>query len=1030
MRTRFRQKIVAPSLSPLLITRGSGLAQVDDALHTFQIVALAAPAGWGKTTALAQWAAQHAAPVAWYTLDASDREPLLFLDYLLSAVEPFIPATREILEQLEHCPPSRLPDLFRDAALVIADTPTPFTLVLDDLHELDDTAADLPGTTLARDMLATLAAYAPHCRMVLASRTVPALGGLARLIAQGKAAMLDYTALQWSADDVQTLAVRHYRRELDAETARALVQRVDGWAVGVVLTLGQQLQSPGGQVASPADSLQLSHYFTEQIMNPLPRPLQAFLEDTSVLDDLSATLCDRLRGQHDSRRWLDEILRRSLFVDSRGEWLRYHSLFRDYLRDRLNRDPQRRAVLLRRAAELAQEQEGFEQALTCLLAIPAPEQAIALLRHAVPLLRRRSQQMTLLACLDRLSHLTAIPADLLLEQARTYTDMALWERAEQLVYVVIASGLNETRSEAKILAADISVMQREIKRAKSLLSEIVPDTLPLHLQLRYQITSGRVSVLGGNVAEAMTAFASAHELVADVEQSIHNDPIIAPYIHDNLGWAHMAKGEYQQALLHLHRAESYWQACGDAGRRAMTLNNLGSAAMGCGRYDEARDAFEQGISLARTAHRLRTEMELSYSLAELHLFNGHASQAHELFGYVYRLTEQLDIETNRVDSVAGALWTAVLVRDDSSVRYWQTMISGIDVSKHEEASVRLVLAEHYMQLERGQSTPDWKKIGAIHSTCAHSIHAFDKAALELLILSQQQFQAGHIEQHTWATTEQQLYLLKPEAQQLLLSFHQPTMAAVRQTRDVARQQAGISHITSIQVTVLGTFSCFINASDCPLAPLYRSLLLRLIDAGPGGVAVEQVWEDVWGSDELSMPALHQALRRLRLRTGLDVAAHNGVAALWSGWEQLVYDVRELESLLRAPISDDQIDRIIHLYGGDFFPAAPTSATHWADRRRVQLQSRVLEVLEHAASREIHSRPVRALLLYQRIFEIDTCREHAALELIRLAAKQGNMALALTTFQRLERSLRKLGMRPELETARFVESLHHTLQKRS
>src|SRR5436305_13581724 len=161
MGLRFQQKLIIPSASRPLVTREHLLAQLEQAITTKRVVALAAPAGWGKTTALAQWATSSRLPVTWYTLDAGDRDPQLFLDYLLHTVAEFVPGAAGIVAQLAATAPQGLPDLIHATALAIAAAPQPFALVLDDFQVLEDEPpATLPGTGLVLNLLASIAEYA------------------------------------------------------------------------------------------------------------------------------------------------------------------------------------------------------------------------------------------------------------------------------------------------------------------------------------------------------------------------------------------------------------------------------------------------------------------------------------------------------------------------------------------------------------------------------------------------------------------------------------------------------------------------------------------------------------------------------------------------------------------------------------------------------------------------------------------------------------------------------------------------------
>src|SRR3954469_19042090 len=149
MSLRFQQKLIIPATARPLVERPRVLAELEQVITTRRVVALAAPAGWGKTTTLAQWATGSSLPVAWYTLDPSDRDPQLFLDYLLHSVAAFVPGAADIVAQLAAPGPQGLPELIHATALAISAAPAPFTLVLDDFHVLDEEPGGaLPGAML------------------------------------------------------------------------------------------------------------------------------------------------------------------------------------------------------------------------------------------------------------------------------------------------------------------------------------------------------------------------------------------------------------------------------------------------------------------------------------------------------------------------------------------------------------------------------------------------------------------------------------------------------------------------------------------------------------------------------------------------------------------------------------------------------------------------------------------------------------------------------------------------------------------
>ena len=274
------------------------------------------------------------------------------------------------------------------------------------------------------------------------------------MVAQQRAAVFDYTALQFSAADVQQLAGMSYALTLSDDSADQLMTSFGGWVTGIVLSLDQTSTNghssarqtphrtrrartlpmahspPRGRVKLiQADIPQVYAFFAEQIIAPLATDLQRFLEETSVLENSRRSAATRCAARNNSTLFLDQVKRHGLFVSSRAGWLSYHSLFRDFLRSRLARDPERRRTLLLRAGALYRDEDDIERALDCYLAVGVHDQAIALLRAVIPRFRRCSRQTTLLACFERLGQDRMLPTDLLLAQARVYGDLVLWERA-------------------------------------------------------------------------------------------------------------------------------------------------------------------------------------------------------------------------------------------------------------------------------------------------------------------------------------------------------------------------------------------------------------------------------------------------------------------------------------------------------------------------------------------------------------------------------------------------------------------------
>src|SRR5262249_7116697 len=149
--------------------------------------------------------------------------------------------------------------------------------------------------------------------------------------------VFDYVALQFNIAEIQQLAGAAYALTLPDDRAEQLLEQLGGWVTGIVLSLdraavdGQRSNVPTQhEVLVETDTSQVYALFAEQIIAPLAPELQRFLEETSVLEDLSPQRCEALRQTGDAALMLDEVKRRGLFISSRAGWLAYHSLFRDF----------------------------------------------------------------------------------------------------------------------------------------------------------------------------------------------------------------------------------------------------------------------------------------------------------------------------------------------------------------------------------------------------------------------------------------------------------------------------------------------------------------------------------------------------------------------------------------------------------------------------------------------------------------------------------------------------------------------------
>jgi len=366
-------KFLVPDRREGLVPR-TALVDVLASARTARLVLVTGPAGAGKTTLVAQWTAAPSEDraFAWLSLDAQDADPVRFWTCVIAALRSARPGFgAEAIDALRagHAAIEQavVPLIVNEAAAL----PEPIVLVLDDLHALGEDADDVHR---ALSQLVDL--LPPMLQLAVVTRTEPALP-VARLRARRQLAELRAGDLRFTDDDAADLLRRGFGVELDAGSVARLQERTEGWAAGLQLA-GASLHDAGldfdrfmrAFADAPDDVLD---YLGAEVLEAQPQRLRDFLVRTSILDRLSAELCDVLCDRDDSAARLEELGRRNLPavpLDPAAQWWRYHQLFADLLRRRLEREaaPEEVAALHRRAATWHQDHGLAEDAVRHALA--------------------------------------------------------------------------------------------------------------------------------------------------------------------------------------------------------------------------------------------------------------------------------------------------------------------------------------------------------------------------------------------------------------------------------------------------------------------------------------------------------------------------------------------------------------------------------------------------------------------------------------------------------------------------------------
>jgi LuxR family maltose regulon positive regulatory protein len=340
-------KLFIPTPRPQLVPRLRLLDRVQAAVRG-KLTLVAAPAGFGKTTLVSAWRASpsgSAMPLAWVSVDAEDNDTTRFWTYVIAAVETLYPAMDTTAGALLRSPqPPPLDAIVTSLINAISPMAVDAALVLDDYH-LIITPAIHASVAFLLDHLP------PHLHLIMLTRADPPLP-LTRLRTRGELTELRAADLRFTADEAVIFLTDVMALPLTSAEVAVLETRTEGWIAGLqlaALAMQNRTDHAGFVAAFSGNNRFVVDYLVEEVLARLPAHLQTFLLQTSILDQLCGPLCDALllggeRGSEHGRQaysqlLLEEIERVNLFLvslDDERHWYRYHHLFAEVLRARLD----------------------------------------------------------------------------------------------------------------------------------------------------------------------------------------------------------------------------------------------------------------------------------------------------------------------------------------------------------------------------------------------------------------------------------------------------------------------------------------------------------------------------------------------------------------------------------------------------------------------------------------------------------------------------------------------------------------------
>ncbi|HEX6386100.1 MAG TPA: tetratricopeptide repeat protein [Anaerolineae bacterium] len=665
-------KLFKPAPRPSLITRPHLIEQLNASLgqgtqgFTARLTLVSAPAGFGKTTLIANWLAQL--PIAnrelsvdncaWLSLDESDNDPVRFLSYLIAALQTAVPHIGQAAVQLlQSSQPPAAEAILTSVINDVSQNDQPIILVLEDYHVIDT-------PTVHQALTFLLDHLPPLLHLLITTRSDPPLH-LSRLRACRQMIEIRTDDLRFTFDEAGQFFNQVMGLTLSNEETAALEQRTAGWIAGlhlVALSL-QDREDKAGFIASfTGNSRFIMDYLVDEVLQRRPPGTGQFLLQTAFLDPLCGSLCDAVTGQQDGQANLERLEQANLFItplDDARIWYRYHPLFAEVLQARLRQtQPDRVPELLRRAVAWHASQGMIDEAVRYALAGADFEEAAHLIEAVAGNMLRRGASASVMRWLDAMPEevIRARPR-LCLARGWTYImgPAISLERAGEWVQLAIratAAGQSpdaDLGGEVAALQAMIAAIWSEVTRSIELSRQAL-DSLPADSPWRSVMAFclGSTLFLSGDVAASADALEEALRL-SQADGAHYIQLNAASFLADiQVFQGHLGRATemYQQVLA--------WTEHGIPQKGALMAHG-GLAHILCeqNRLDAALAHVQLGVEQSEQVGGAWAALVLYRALARVHQAQGNWTDALDALDRAYQIGQSTQVSI--VVTLAAAL---------------------------------------------------------------------------------------------------------------------------------------------------------------------------------------------------------------------------------------------------------------------------------------------------------------------------------------------------------------------------------------
>jgi len=562
-----RTKFYVPAVRPNQVSRPRLIDLLNEAIDRKHIL-VSAPAGYGKSTLVSTWIKETGIPSAWLSLDVGDNDPTRFLQYLLTAFQPVAPGIEDNIPDILR--PAQYENIINHLTNQLASIPGPFVLVLDDFHVIN--------TEAVPKIVSYLMEHLPHqVHLILLTRIDPPLP-LSRLRVRDQLMDIRADQLCFTHDEIAAFLNDMMGLKLSADDLSAIETRTEGWIAGLQLAAlsMQNCKDIHGFVSAFTGSHHyIMDYLIEEVIRLQPKKIGDFLMQTSILDHICGPLCESVidadpEGPTDGQATLESLEKMNLFViplDDERRWYRYHHLFAEVLRKRLEQQYPGSLPNLHQRASRWFEQNGLVlEAIGHSLTAGDHDRAIQLIEQNGGLLLISGEVNTLA------NWIKAVEA-----QVRTRPWIHILKG-----WISAITGFPE-RVEEILQTAERMIASQEPPAGSNVMRGAIATA---RAYSAYQV---------GEPARAASFARQALEYLTDTDLTSGILRTIAAAL---LGDASAMNGELEEALQAYLRAKQIGQAAGDIHLVILVNCNLGDVLVEQGRLQEAMAIYSETLEMA------------------------------------------------------------------------------------------------------------------------------------------------------------------------------------------------------------------------------------------------------------------------------------------------------------------------------------------------------------------------------------------------------------------------------------------------